>query len=392
MARSHLTLAALATAAVSGLDVVSTSSHGSGEGDFDSALLTARDGSHWIIRVPRSQAAESTQSADAVGLRALSTGVRSRLPFQVPAIAGQAAIGPTRAMVSEYLYGSIVRLADIDAELAGSIGHAIAAIHSLPTSFVADAGLPQQTAHEVLRTCVGVMDRASETGLVPSALLGRWERATEEPVLWQFAPTVINDALSPDSFLSAGGSVTAVLGWQGLKVGDPASDLAWLLGAGAEDVTAAAFASYARERGGNDRHLRARAVLQAELEVAKWLLHGTASRSTEIVDDAVEMLHAIVDSTAGDLDDPVTGATTAAARATASASAAGEASARTATPSPASAASPASPVRPASTSPSSPASATEAESGLAAAVAASAAAADAVRPGAARDSARTASA
>lgn len=388
MARSHLTLAALATAAVSGLDVVSASAHGTGEGDYDAALLTARDGGQWIIRAPRSQAAESAQSADAVGLRALSTGVRSRLPFTVPTIAGQASIGPTRAIVSDYLYGSVVRLARIDAELAGSIGHAIAAIHSLPTSFVADAGLPQLTAHEVLRTCVGVMDRASETGLVPSALLGRWERATEEPVLWQFAPTVINDALSPDSFLSAGGSVTAVLGWQGLKVGDPASDLAWLLGAGAEDVTAAAFASYARERGGNDRHLRARAVLQAELEVAKWLLHGTATRSTEIVDDAVEMLHAIVDSTADDLDDPVTGATTAAARASASAVAAGE-PARSATPSPASAAAPTGGARPSSASPASP---DEAESGLAAAVAASAAAADAVRPAADRDSARTASA
>ncbi len=42
--------------------------------------------------------------------------------------------------------------------------------------------------------------------------------------------------------------------------------------------------------GAGDRALRQRAMFYAELEVAKWLLHGTEQRSTEIVDDAVEML------------------------------------------------------------------------------------------------------
>src|SRR5450830_252198 len=114
MARSHLTLAALATAAVAGLDVAAASKFGSGShGDFEAALLTGRDGRHWIIRVPRSERAEAEQSADLVALRALSTGVRARLPFSVTNFAGQTPISGTRAVVYEFVYGSKVALDSI---------------------------------------------------------------------------------------------------------------------------------------------------------------------------------------------------------------------------------------------------------------------------------------
>ena len=89
MARSHLTLAALATSAVADLDVVGAQSFGAPGGDFDSAILTGRDGRHWIVRVPRSERAEQEQSADLIALRALSAGVRARLPFTVSTFAGQ---------------------------------------------------------------------------------------------------------------------------------------------------------------------------------------------------------------------------------------------------------------------------------------------------------------
>ena len=42
-------------------------------------------------------------------------------------------------------------------------------------------------------------------------------------------------------------------------------------------------------------------MLYAELEIAKWLLHGTKERSTEIVDDAVQMLHGLVDTVHNDI-------------------------------------------------------------------------------------------
>jgi macrolide phosphotransferase len=308
MARSHLTLAALATSAVDDLDLVATSSFGSAQGnEFDAALLTARDGRHFIVRVPRNERAESEQSADLVALRAISAGVRTRLPFAVSNYVGQVPVSGTRAIVYEFVYGTKVPLSSLVAGptgLAASIGSAIAAVHALPTSFVADSGLPVLSSSDSLRSAVSVMDRAGATGLVPPPLLGRWERATEESNLWQFQPTVINNALSADSFLTADNAVTGLLGWQDLRVGDPARDLAWLLGA-SEAVADSAFDAYHSVRGSGDRHVRQRAKLYAELEIAKWLLHGTETRSTEIVDDAVEMLSALVDSTLNDVMNPL---------------------------------------------------------------------------------------
>jgi macrolide phosphotransferase len=306
MARSHLTLAALATAAVPGLDVVETQSFGSGvHGDFDSALITGRDGRHWIARLPRNERAEAEQSADLVALRALSAGVRTRLHFAVSSFAGQTPINGTRAVVYEFVYGSKLPLAELDAAQATSIGRAVAAIHALPTSFIADAGLPVLTPVECLRSCITVMDRAAATGLVPTALLARWESATEESKLWQFQPTVINGSLGADSVLYAGSEVTGVLGWHELRVGDPARDLFWLLGAPGETVPEIGFDTYNEVRGGADRQVRQRAMLYAELELAKWLLHGTETRSTEIVEDAVQMLSGLVDNVQNDIMNPI---------------------------------------------------------------------------------------
>ena len=309
MARSHLTLAALATSAVAGLDIVGSQPFGSSGGDFDAAILTGRDGRHWIARVPRSERAEQEQSADLIALRALSTGVRARLPFTVSSFAGQVPVDGTRAVVSEFVYGTKVPLGSMGTDLAASIGAAVAAIHSLPPNVVIDAGLPSHTPVETLRAVVGLMDRAAATGLVPAALLARWERATEDTTLWQFTPAIINGSLGSDSFLVADDRVTGVLGWHALRVGDPASDLQWLAGAGLDDLADAAFAAYAHVRGTVDRQLRQRAAVLSELEVARWLLHGTDTRSTEIVDDAVGMLSALVDDVQNDLMNTMGGPT-----------------------------------------------------------------------------------
>jgi macrolide phosphotransferase len=309
MARSHLTLAALATSAVDGLDLAATTSFGAGgDNDFDSALLTGRDGRHWIIRVPRNERAEAEQSADLVALRALSAGVRSRLPFTVSAFVGQVPIDGTRGIVYEFVYGSKAHLDELDAGsdgLAASIGRAIGAIHSLPTSFVADAGLPVMSATESLRSVVSVMDRAAATALVPAQLLGRWERACEDSALWQFQPSVINNSLSAESFLHADGAVTGLLGWHELRIGDPARDLGWILASHNPDVATSALDAYNRVRGSIDRSVAQRATLYAELDAARWLLHGTQLRDSAIVDDAVAMLSAIVDDVENEVMSPL---------------------------------------------------------------------------------------
>lgn len=307
MARSPLTLAALATAAVPGLEVAGAAALGSqGRGDVDSALLSTRDGRSLVIRVPRTPAAENEQSADLVALRALSDGVRSRLPFAVPRMLGQAPVDGTRALVSEFVAGTPLALEGITPGIAASIGHAIAAIHGLPTSVVADVGLPQRRPTDVVRDAVVTMDRAAATGLVPAALLARWEAAAEDSTLWQFTPAVINGSLGASSFLTVGETVTGLLGWSHLQVGDPARDLFWLLGASDPVVAESGLDAYHQARGMHDRQVGRRAVFAAELEVARWLLHGTEQRSTEIVDDAVEMLGALLDRVQGDVMNPLT--------------------------------------------------------------------------------------
>lgn len=299
MARTHLTLAALATAAVADLDVREAGPHGSlGAGDFDSARLSGARGERWIIRVPRTQRAEAQQSADLVAIRALSAGVRGRLTFAVPTYRGQAPIAETRAIVYDYVEGTPLRASDVLAGtgLPSAVGAAIAAIHSLPTSFVTDSGLTSHTPFEAMRSSASLVDRAAATGLLPAALLERWETAIQDSLLWQFQPTVINGSLEADSLLVSGDGISGVLGWHDLQIADPARDLAWVLGAPTADSIDAVFEAYNVARGTSDRQLRHRATLYHELDLAKWLLHGTHTKNTEVVDDAVGMMSRLVDA------------------------------------------------------------------------------------------------
>ncbi|MET0974997.1 MAG: phosphotransferase [Leifsonia sp.] len=312
MARTHLTLAALATAAVPGLDVQATRSHtGAGHGEYDSAVLTDRDGREVIVRMPRTQTAETEQAADLVALRALTTGVRSRLPFDVPIYLGQAPINGTRALAYDFLPGAPVSLDHLtgNAGLAASVGRSIAAIHSLPTAFILDAGLPQQTAPEARSATITLIGRAADTGRLPAALLRRWEEATDDDALWQFAPVVINGSLGSASLLVSDNAVSAVIGWSGLRVGDGARDLHWLLASRGE-AAETAIAAYTAARGSAaDRLITRRAMLYAELELARWLLHGVDAHDPSIVDDAVTMLDGLVDSVHSDVMNPISPAT-----------------------------------------------------------------------------------
>ncbi|WP_207904581.1 phosphotransferase [Agromyces fucosus] len=267
-------------------------------GAYDAVLLHSTDDRMLVLRVPRSQAAESEQSADLVALRALTPGIRSRLPFALPEVVGQAPIDGTRAVVTTFVPGA-ARSADELTEhdgIATSVGLALAAVHALPTGFIADAGLPRQTADESHDAVVELIDRAADTGHLPAALLRRWEEATDDAALWRFRPTVVNGALAADSLLVDGDTVTGLIGWSALAQGDPARDLHWLLtsrGAAAERALDAYFGARAGEA---DSHLPQRALLYGELELAKWLLHGVEVRDDAIIADAVGLLDGLVES------------------------------------------------------------------------------------------------
>jgi hypothetical protein len=106
---------------------------------------------------------------------------------------------------------------------------------------------------------------------------------------------VVNGALSSDSLLVDGDAVRAVIGWSALSVGDPARDLAWALGA-RPDAAEAVFEAYeqARQASGDPR-LQHRALLHAELDLARWLLHGHDLHDQGIISDAEGMLDQLVD-------------------------------------------------------------------------------------------------
>jgi macrolide phosphotransferase len=297
MARSDLTLAALATAAVPGLDVVRSRGYG-GDGEYESAIVETRDGRELVVRVPTSQGAETEQGADIIALGALTTGVRERLPFDVPEYLGQAPVSGTRAAVYVFLPGSPLDLDGVagDGELARSIGAAIAAIHSLPAAFVGENGLPVLSASDCRASTLSLIETGVGTGLVPVALRERWRDAAGQSSIWQFQPTVINGTLSAESFLVDGPSVTAVQGWSALRVGDPARDLQWMLAMDTEAVESALGAYGAARRVTTDHQFTQRALLYSELEVLRWLLHGRELHEQSIVDDAVEMMDGLVES------------------------------------------------------------------------------------------------
>ena len=308
MARTHLTLAALATSAVVEFDPVRSRSFSTGEhGDFFAAVVENAAGRQVLVRVPNSAEAEDQLRSELFALEHMSAGIRSRLAFDVPTVIGRAPIGKTFGLVFDYLEGTSISLSEFRQEtnIPVSVGRGLAAIHALPTSFVAEAGLPVFLASEVQRQTTELVTKARETNLLPAALASRWQNAVADSALWLFEPTVIHGSVNADSFLVGEDSLSAVLGWAALRVGDPAWDLHWLINidVDAQDSTFGAYA--AARRSSADPKLRQRATLYSELELARWLLHGVEEKSPEIVDDAINMLDRLVDSVHSETSSPI---------------------------------------------------------------------------------------
>jgi len=299
MARSAFTLAALASAAVPGLEVARV--HALDDHDYDAAVLGGTDGREWLIRVPRNRAADTRLRAELAALQALTHGARARLPFAVTRLAGGEKLAHTFAAVTEHFPGTVLAASQIPVEPEGlgfRIGLAIGAVHMLPQTVVADVGLPMSGPAESRRASIGVLDRASATGLLPIAVESRWQHAIGDADLWQFQARVVG-GFEASSFIASGDEVVAVQGWHALAVSDPANDLKWAIQT--ERVADAVFAGYWSAAGTADRRLRHRAALLSELDLGRWLLHGVETKDTEIVDDAVEMLTNLAERVNGDM-------------------------------------------------------------------------------------------
>ncbi|WEF19806.1 hypothetical protein [Microbacterium maritypicum] len=302
MGRSPFTLAAAVTAALPGAEV--TGARGlsaDGEGRFDSAVASLADGRELAIRVADDDETARELAAEAIALRALTDGARAMLPFRVPAYIGETRIGDGRALVTELLPGFQIEapLVPPGRGAAQSMGASIAAVHGLPTSVVRGAGLSTRTAEESRAELERLVDTAAATGRVPARLTVRWRDAVADDSLWRFESTVVLGGVQSTSFLfeddpELGPEVVGLLGWHGLSVGDPALDLSWL--SAAPDAAADVHAAYA---GAIDRApdagLEVRARLLAELEFARWLVHGDSMHRPDIVDDAAALLDALAE-------------------------------------------------------------------------------------------------
>lgn len=308
MAKSPLILAALAKDAVRHLDFVQVKSLNAGaDGAFDTALLTATTGEHYVVRIANTQSAGAEQEVELQALRALGTEGRAALPFKITTLLGETKDDKgARALIFDFVYGSPTDVGSIDggSELARNIGLAIAAIHKLPLSVVENAHLPEFQPEDILRARIAELDRFAATGKVPSVLLSRWEAVLEDSSLFRFQPTVVHGSLNGDTVLEdAGREVAGVLAWSSLKISDPAEDLSWILGSENEPFADAVLAAYSANRPGVDASIRQRAVLYSEYERARWLMHGVNKGDQSIIDDAVEMLNTL----AGDVEAGVIG-------------------------------------------------------------------------------------
>lgn len=290
-----LKLAALATIAIPGLDVVATRAPQRSTSDYRYGGVLDSDGRHWVVQAPLHAAAGIALDAEREFLsRVAALGRKDGLPFDVVQIKGTA---PTEdgwnAVIYENLAGTEL---DYDALVPGpgltrSLARAIAAIHELPPAVVDDAGLPVYDATSFRARKLAEVDDAARTGKVPTILLSRWEQALEDVALWKFTPAVVHGDLAPENVITGGKTVVAVLNWANAHVGDPAEDLAWLYAGAPESCLDTIEEAYAIGRHEPpDGHLVDRALLYSELAVARWLLHGTRIGSQKIVRDAQQML------------------------------------------------------------------------------------------------------
>jgi len=298
---------AAVTAAVPGAEVTGARAlTANGDGRFDSAVATLADGSELVIRVAEDDAAALELAEEALALRALTTGAREMLPFRAPTAVGEARVGESRALVTELLPGFQIEATHIPAGrgAAQSIGEAIAAVHALPPSVVRSAGLSVRDAAAVRAEAEQLVDRAAATGRVPARLSSRWRAACADDELWRFETAVTLGGVQALSFLfeddpQDGPQVVGLLGWRGLTVADPAEDLGWL--SGAPEAASDVLAAYVRasQRAADDA-LRVRSRLHAELEFARWLVHGDELRRPDIVDDAAALLDSLSEGLRGD--------------------------------------------------------------------------------------------
>nr|WP_143780910.1 phosphotransferase [Ornithinimicrobium sp. CNJ-824] len=301
MMRSDLALAALASAAVPGMKPVAVA--GIGPADDDSpeehqlAMVEDTTGRRWLVRAPLTPVAGARLQQHDELVRQLSRHV----PFKVPAPVGYADVGRDgRAAVYPFVEGSPVDLRRLPAGpgLASALARAVAAVHNIPRVAFEEQDVPVMDAAGCRQRLIAEVDRAAETGRVPTGLLARWEEAFDAAPLWQFATTPVHGRFRGSTVLvtfgdddAASGRVVAVTGWEEAGVLDPAVDLAELCAQASPQAWESVLESYTLARAQRpDPYLHVRARLHAEVRALRGLAAAVAEERDEDVRRTEESL------------------------------------------------------------------------------------------------------
>lgn len=295
-------LAALATAAVPGLEPVATRQPRVVTARIETTGVLAADGGSWVVRAPRDAATGAALLAEAELLRTLA---RAGLPFGLAIPVGIVPIddddGGGPAVVYRALPGRDLDLPSLPAGpgLAAALGAAIASLHDVSPDDVATLNLPSYDAGECRTRLLAELDEMAASRHVPPVLLRRWEEALEDVRTWRFRPTLVHGDLASDRVLVESGRVTGLLDFTSAHVGDPALDLGWLVAAAPEDALESVVEAYdLRRAAGSDAQLLVRAQLYSELALSRWLLHGLRVEDPVVVRDARDMLAELAEAVA----------------------------------------------------------------------------------------------
>ncbi len=291
--RSPYDLAAIATAAVPGLNAVQVGRLPDAQEDFDSALVVDDQGTRWRVRSPKHAQAALKLDTELRSLGGLSSSVRATLPFAVPSVAGTVRQGELKTFVYHHLQGHQLPLEELlsSPALAHQVGMAIAAVHEIDRPTVARAGLPVSSPEEFRVALLSELDQVATSGKVPRRLLRRWENAMEDAGMWRFNASVVHGDLNEEQIFVDQGKIVAVTGWSDLHIGDPAEDLGWLLALEQRATMERVVTAYVQRRAtAADPHLLDRATLHAEFALARWLSRAITRDDAQRVAQAEELL------------------------------------------------------------------------------------------------------
>lgn len=303
-----LFLAALASGAVPGLRPIRAELALDRPGErFMVAFVEDVEHRRWVVRLPVDAVSGGQQEASVALLELLAR----RVPFAVPTPKGFAAVKDgRRAMVYPYLAGHPLTFEAIPpgVGLAGELGRALASLHNVDRRLFEEAAVPGYLAGECRHRHLVTVDRAAVLGEVPVRLLARWERSLDDVSLWRFAPVPIHGRIDGGHVLagfgdaqdSSSGRVRGIVGWENAQVGDPAEDLAALVGQAAPETVDTVLEAYAMSRLQHpDPHLEGRARLLAELRLVDDLLWASTVKDRAAIAAATEALRRL-DAAVGD--------------------------------------------------------------------------------------------